>query len=245
MLADTRPAQQTYFRYFRTTRPTSSDSPKPSDPWPPPAGGKVVHSRSVPPVEVRVPENVLEPPALALIARRATAIVPRPGIGHPLSECCRSCRALNKDWVPSPGYPSKARKLGHSRPSVRTIRRAQPCLLQTWHNLDSRDRATPGPLRNGRRECTPPPMPAAHSHTPDDLLLPSAPAQSRDRAHRARCTPSPAPRWHTDYPDTAIARARAAANRCSSTPVAQVMRPHNQRTTRRPRMSARPAHSIA
>src|ERR1019366_1367667 len=168
--ANTLPAQQTYSRCLRTTLRANSGSPKPSDPWPPPAAGKT--------------------------APRATAIALLPDTDHPSSEYCRSCRAPNKDLVPSPESPNKAHRPAHSRPFVHISRQVPPCPLPIWSNPDLPGRAKRGPPRTGRRGCTLPPAPAAHNHTPDGLLLPTPPAQSRDHARPAGCTLSRAPPPH-------------------------------------------------
>src|ERR1039458_5579410 len=242
-LADTRPARRTHSRSLRTTLPANSGSPKPWDPWPPPAAGKVAPPRSVHPAEVRVPGSVLGPPLPAPTAPRATAMVPRPCTVRPVSEYCRSCRAPNKDWVPFPGSPSTAQTPVHSRPFVHTTRRLPPFPLPISRNPDSPAPATREPPQIGRRGCKLPSVPAAHSHTPDDPLPPTAPVQSRDRARPAGCTLSPAPPPHTDSPDTEIARAPASADRFPSTPVVQWMRTRSRRTVRVPRTPAPPVHS--
>src|SRR5580658_505872 len=171
------------------TRPANSDNPRLSDPWLRPAAGKVAPPRSVPPVRVRVRENVLAPPLPAPAAQRATVTVPLPSIDRPLSEYCRSYRAPNKDLVPFPVSPSTARRRARSRPSVHTARRVPPCLLPTWHNPDSPDPTILDLLQIDRHECRLPPMPRAHSHIRDDPSPPTAPSQSRARGRRARCTP--------------------------------------------------------
>src|SRR5208337_1792185 len=187
------PARRIYSRCLQTTPPANSGSPKPSHPWPPPPAGKVVPPRSAHPAEAHARENVLEPPVPALTAPRATATVARPGTDRPPSEHCRSCRAPNKDWVPSAKSPSKARKPARSHPFVHRARRLPPSPPPTWRNPDSPAPATGGLPRIDRRGCTLPPRSAAHSHTPDGPLPPTAPVQSRDRARPAGCTLSPAP----------------------------------------------------
>src|ERR1700687_811199 len=243
MLADTLSAQRIYSRFLQMTLPASSGSPKPLDPYPPLAAGKAVPPRSFHAEEARAPENVLEPPVPALTAPRATAIVLRRRTDRPSSEYCRSCRAPNKDWVPSPKPPNKAQSPAHSRPFDHTDRRLPPSPPPTWRNPDSPGRAKRGLPRIDRRGCRLPPMPAAHSHTPDDPSPPTAPVQSRDHARRVGCTLSRGPPRHTGSPDTELARAPTAADRFPSTPAVKSMRPHNHRTARVPRTPALPAHS--
>src|SRR5258708_14179089 len=78
MHADTRRGLREYFRSAQRIRLASSDNPKPSDPWPRPAAGKVAPLRSDHPVGARAPENVSDPPAPGPTARPVTIIVRRP-----------------------------------------------------------------------------------------------------------------------------------------------------------------------
>src|SRR5208282_4930267 len=207
--ADTLPAQRTYCRCLRATLRASSGSPKPSDPWSPPAAGKAAPPRSAHPVEVRVPESVSEPLVPGLTAPRVTAIALLPDTDHPSSEYCRSCRAPNKDLVPSPESPNKVQKPAHSRPFLHISRRVPPYLLPIWSNPDLPGRAKRGLPRIDRRGCTLPRAPAAHNRNPDGPLPPFPPAQSRAHVRPAGCTLSRVPPPHTDFLDTELPRASA------------------------------------
>src|ERR1039458_930045 len=243
--ADTPPAQRTHSRSLRTTLRANSGSPRPSDPWPPPAAGKTAPPRSVHPAEVRALESASEPLVPALTAPRATTNALRPCTGRPSSGYCRSCRAPNKDLVPYPESPSRAQRPAHSRPFVHTTQPLRPSPLPTWRNPDPPAPAKPDLPRIGPRGCMLPRALAVHSHTPDDPSPLTAPVQSRARARPGGCTLSPVPPPHTDSPDTKIARAPAVTDRFPSTPAAQAMRTHKHCTARLPRTPALPAHSIA
>src|SRR5258708_3604629 len=244
MHADTRRGLREYFRSAQRIRLASSDNPRPSDPWPRPAAGKVAPLRSDHPVGVRAPENVLDPPAPGPTARRVTIIVRRPCTRRSSDEYCRSCREPKKDWALSPESPSTAPAPGDSRPFVHTDRPPLPSLLPTWHSPDSHDPATRALPRIDPRGCKLQPTPAAHIHTRDDPALPTRPGRLRDHARRAGCILLPARRSRTDFLDTEIARAPEGEGRCSNRPAAQSTHTHNRCTARGPPPLAQPGHSI-